>query len=200
MAAPGASRTRSGPATTGATWRDGSPPLVNTRPVRRVAGAGLDRVPPRPLAHPFGVELLGRAQADGLSTCPRHWLEHLTITTRSRRWLSRESPVPTIKTPIAAACAAASAADPKPRAKPTTKKTRGPARQPLEVASQPSALLLPSTVNALLGVSGDTLRRMVRAGKFPPPVALSATTHRWPAAAVHAWLAAQAGATLKGGV
>lgn len=75
---------------------------------------------------------------------------------------------------------------------PASKKTRGPSRQPLEVASHSAALLAPATVGALLGVGGDTIRRMVKAGTFPPPLALSATTHRWPASVVHAWLEQQA--------
>lgn len=66
---------------------------------------------------------------------------------------------------------------------------RGPVSQPLEAAGQPGALLAPRTVGALLGVSTDTVRRMVAQGEFPTPIVLSANTHRWLSAVVHAWIA-----------
>jgi prophage regulatory protein len=39
-----------------------------------------------------------------------------------------------------------------------------------------------------LGVSTRTIDRMVRAGKFPKPIRLSAHCVRWPAAAVDEYL------------
>lgn len=72
------------------------------------------------------------------------------------------------------------------------RRMRGPSFQPLEVAALPSALLSRRTVATLLGVSEDTVTRMVRNREFPAPVALSRSTHRWPAAWVQAWIAERA--------
>jgi predicted DNA-binding transcriptional regulator AlpA len=61
------------------------------------------------------------------------------------------------------------------------------------VAAFPSlpdeALIDPRTVAGLFACSVETIKRRVRAKQFPPPVALTTNTIRWPAGVVRAELA-----------
>jgi len=74
-----------------------------------------------------------------------------------------------------------------------TDKRRKPRRrvQSLEAAAQPDAQLTIGTVCVLIARAEATLRRMVAAGTFPPPVRYSSRCVRWPARRVREWLAAQ---------
>lgn len=46
-------------------------------------------------------------------------------------------------------------------------------------------------VCAAVGLSPSTLRRLIRAGKFPPPLRLSANSKGWLRSSVRSWLAAR---------
>jgi predicted DNA-binding transcriptional regulator AlpA len=61
--------------------------------------------------------------------------------------------------------------------------------QPLEALHIDGALLEPATVMALTGLRQAAIREAVAQGRFPQPVRLSATCHRWRAEAVRSWLA-----------
>jgi predicted DNA-binding transcriptional regulator AlpA len=61
--------------------------------------------------------------------------------------------------------------------------------QPLETLHVDGALLEPVTVVALTGLRQAAIREAVAEGRFPQPVRLSATCHRWRSADVRAWLA-----------
>ena len=80
------------------------------------------------------------------------------------------------------------------RAAKPERRTRGPSSQPLDVADMSGAMLTRRTVCALLGVSEDTIRRMVVRGEFPAPQALTRALHRWPAEQVRQWVAQRAAA------
>ncbi len=68
------------------------------------------------------------------------------------------------------------------------------ARQPLEAAHIPDALLSIETVSALTGWSRSTIYRQVAAGAFPQPRKLGPRCTRWRAGDVMGWLADSAAA------
>jgi predicted DNA-binding transcriptional regulator AlpA len=61
--------------------------------------------------------------------------------------------------------------------------------QPLEALYVADALLEPATVLALTGLRQAAIREAVAEGRFPAPVKLSATCHRWRANELRLWLA-----------
>ena len=63
--------------------------------------------------------------------------------------------------------------------------------QPLEVVSNPNALLTIETVCSLTGLGRMSIYRMLKAGKFVEPVRLSIRCTRFRAAEVNAWLASR---------
>jgi prophage regulatory protein len=61
--------------------------------------------------------------------------------------------------------------------------------QPLHVAQLTDALLKARTVQAQTGLSRSKLYAMVKAGKFPAPIRLSARCVRWTSESVRGWIA-----------
>ena len=78
-------------------------------------------------------------------------------------------------------------------AKPTTAYTphKPHIPQPISAASHPDALLQAPVVQTLLGIGKSTLFAMVREGRFPRPIKISARCTRWKAGEVTAWLKSQ---------
>jgi len=54
-------------------------------------------------------------------------------------------------------------------------------------------LLREAELRSRIKLSHSTIWRLVRAGKFPPPLQLSTRAKGWRAADIEAWLAARAG-------
>lgn len=65
---------------------------------------------------------------------------------------------------------------------------RASPHQPIESASNPSALLRRQTVEALTGLGRSALYQRIAEGTFPAPVRLSSRCARWNAGSVTAWL------------
>lgn len=63
--------------------------------------------------------------------------------------------------------------------------------QEIAAAADPDALVPVHVVAALIGLSGDTVRRMAKAGRFPKPHALNSHVVRWRAGDVRDWLKAK---------
>jgi prophage regulatory protein len=70
-----------------------------------------------------------------------------------------------------------------------TKNPSTPNNQPLHVAQLTDALLKAQTVQATTGLSRSKLYAMVKAGKFPAPIRLSARCVRWTSESVRGWIA-----------
>lgn len=68
------------------------------------------------------------------------------------------------------------------------------AKQTVEAALNPHALLRIGVVSQLTGWSEPSIYRKVREKKFPAPVKDGARCTRWPAGVVTAWLQERAGA------
>lgn len=70
---------------------------------------------------------------------------------------------------------------------------RGPrAKQPIEVASNPSAWLNIETIRAITGMCKTKIYAELKAGKFVQPIRRGARCTRWRAGEVMAWMDAQA--------
>lgn len=74
-----------------------------------------------------------------------------------------------------------------------TKHRRSPAQE-VTVAQIPEARLKIQTVQQLTATSASTIRRMVAAGTFPPPVRYGSRCTRWIAGDVMDWLRSARGA------